>query len=133
MMRVAGPPAHFESIQAVLKDIQRIRPDVRAERRPRDGVVVCDISADPSWKGHQRAIVQFVTDCSEPIRRVANCGGNVSVDVAIDPDDMAPNPYFCIHADVDFLKILVEYRIELEFTVYGCNGIPQPPESRPVL
>jgi hypothetical protein len=119
VMRIAGGTGQDDVVRGIVEEIARARPDVSPEQRRRDGVIVCDIARNPSWQDHELAIVRFLKDCSVSIAQAEARGMGISLDVAIDSEDLAPFPYLCIHCGTGFMKTLVEHGIELEFTVYG--------------
>jgi hypothetical protein len=100
-------------------DIGRIRPDVRVGKRKAGDGIVCDVSTSAFWWEHRCAILSFVNDCSEVLRRATARDALVAVDVAVEPEDRETSgPIIGVGCDVEFMTALVAHGIALEVSVY---------------
>jgi hypothetical protein len=99
--------------------INEIRPGVYSgPRKPGDGFF-CEISSDTGWGKHHAAIIAFITDFRELIKQSVEGGASVTIDIAVEPEDVeARRPIFVLHYEHNLLAALASCGVELEVSIY---------------
>ena len=78
-----------------------------------------ELSEAGSWYDHRDAIVKYIGTARTAIEEAREAGIDVSVDVAIEPEDLAGRDIVCLRVDGELIRELEGAGVSLEFSVYG--------------
>ncbi|WP_435018098.1 hypothetical protein TA3x_000043 [Tundrisphaera sp. TA3] len=81
----------------------------------------CSLSKDDDWGTQCRSIEEIIPTLSPAIRKSAELGVRVEIDVAIEPEDHSGRFLADFPLGQSFLKILVEANVAFRFSLYGVG------------
>jgi hypothetical protein len=117
VIRFLSSPEHHPELIRVGQSLNLGEQEVfRGIRRAGDGFS-CDLSSTPTWPEHRSAIMAFVTLHSRQIAATLELGGQVVVDVAIEPED-CDRPVASLRLDANLMNLLAEHGVEFELSIY---------------
>jgi hypothetical protein len=90
-------------------------------RKAGDGFA-CEVCADPSWQVHAQEILRFVADFEPCIQAASQIGANVTVDVAVEPEDAGAGRLALVLGwDAALLGALAAAGVRVEVSIYASG------------
>jgi hypothetical protein len=117
IIRFTAAKEMVDRLATIGADMNKVRAGMFAGIRKAGDGFTCDVSRSHDWAEHMSGIEEFVQQFERTIELVVELGGRVTVDVAVDPEDIT-GIYRSIDFDDALLKTLVAHRLVLEITVY---------------
>lgn len=119
VIRFTGSGDKLPALEMVGISMNEKRPGVyEGIRAARDGFA-CGLSIAPEWEGHKRAVLCFLEEFSDQIIEARRAGVSLTVDVAVEPEDLKPCPQVrVLRGDPDFLASLSAKGVAIEISIY---------------
>ncbi|MHC5083213.1 MAG: hypothetical protein ACYTET_04660 [Planctomycetota bacterium] len=118
---IAEDPKHKHILKNLKNDLNDIQEDLFEDMIKYDAISAT-ILIEGCWEDHYNKIETFILNFSELLGRYRNSGLNYHIDVCVaDYDDIGENLITSFVCEVDWLKILVDNHISLEFSYHNTQ------------
>ena len=119
VIRFVGAPELLNALIEVGSAMNAVRTGIYTGVRKAGDGFCCEVSSSPEWGEHQREILQFITDFGEFIKKAVQCGGSVTVDVAVEPEDRESGSLILVlRCEHELLAALASCGAAVEMSIY---------------
>ena len=108
------------SLEAVVDILRGALPDDELQQLWDAGRCSIDLSSADDWAAHAQEILEQVKPIAALLMDIVDAEFDCMVDIAVYVDDVPDNSFYWeIPVPKTLMKLLVDYSVDLNFTLYG--------------
>ena len=112
----------LEKSTAIVKigeSMNRIRAGIFTGLRAKGDGVAFDLVDGGTWDDHVAKMKEFLTEFRAEIDAACAIGADITIDVAVWPEDLERVPFVVVRQEPDLMRFLADHGVAIEVSVYA--------------